>query len=247
MHNQFTARPEVIFITYNEIIRNPYPYLLSVLIEKYKHVYQDFLDVDKLIDKDIRIMERLCTQRQEKNIFREFSIREFDFDGGLKEFEELHEDMYLEEQVPLLEIGKQIGLLMSQKFTDKIYFYTPEFDLKTYVDIQKTFHDMTKIRYVYGDFIEAIEMIEEEITTFILNDIELVPDIFFMEKANYTNILIAEHGYNYYFDDNSQELKLKVDMGVYYENKDLVFSFATFKPLKMTEEHFSDLNLFEPE
>ena len=76
---------EYFFITYDNVIRNPYAYILHQLVnnDEYKD-YKDFLD-NELIGKSIDELCELLTVRPVKNPLEYFATKEFDYDLSLIE------------------------------------------------------------------------------------------------------------------------------------------------------------------
>lgn len=232
--NEFTKRDEIIFISYDEVIKNPYPLLLSTIITKYKDVYKDFLSLDKLENMSMDDLYVLCSQRHDKNIFRYLSKKEFNFDKALNDLYHKFNDLFI--NTDLLPIGNSIHILLSQKFTKKIYIHSKEYDKRIHLDLQLNFRDMTKINYVTGNMSEVISSLEG-VTTYIFNDIM---DVSYLigEKMNYTNILVANYGYNYTLNENGT-LMLRINLEDMM--KKYVFKFSTFIPIDLSEKHINSI------
>lgn len=240
MQNEFAGKSEIIFICYDDVIKSPYPYILNKINEKYHPFYKDFLELDIIKDMDIADLEMFCNTRENKNVFYDLAKIEFDADGSLADLAKNFEDMYFE--LPLLEMGTSLDTIKSQKFTEKIYVYTKEYDLRIHLDIQKTFRDMKMVNYVSGDFDDVIASLEG-VTSYILDDISYVPSIFFHGKGDFVNIMVANYGYNYYVDDEDEVVKLKIDVDQYAT--DNTFKFATFSPMEMVEDHFKSVAVLD--
>lgn len=233
--NEFTKKPEIIFIVYDEVIKSPYPFILNLIKKELRPYYEDYLDLSILDKMDSDNIMRFCIQRHEKNIFRMLAKKEFDYDEALKDIVNKFDDLYI--NCDLLSIGKSIEFIKYQKFTEKIYIYTPEYDKRIHFDIQSTFQDMNKINYVTGPFYDVISSLDG-VTSYILNDILDLSTLLALDKTKYTNILVANYGYNYSLtDDNKLVLRMNPEplMDKY------IFKFGLFLPNSLTENHFSDL------
>lgn len=234
--NEFTKSPEIIFISYEEVIKSPYPFIIKQIQEKYKDYYKDYINFDLIDNLDLDNINRLCVQRQEKNILKYLSKKEFDFITALNDIYKKFDDMFIKSD--FLSIGKNIHFLLSQKFTQRIYMYTPIYDKRIHLDIQMNFKDMDKIKYVTGDFFEVVKSLDG-ITSYILNDIMDVSTLLSTNKISYTNILLANYGYNYTLNENGKLiLRLNIDEIM----KEKIFKFVTFTPIDFSESHFSALN-----
>lgn len=233
--NEFTKQDEYIFIEYEEIIKNPYPFILKQLRDKYKQYYEDFINFSKIDNLNDDNLLRLCLQRTEKNILRYIAKKSFDFDKALDEVYNKFDDMYI--NLPLMNIGKNIPLLLSQKFTKKIYIYSEKYDKRIHFDIQSNFNNMTDINYVTGDFHDVMEKLEG-ITAFILSDINKIIPIVHHKRSEYTNILLAQYGYNYTMIDDKLSLRIPLDE---YVKGDNIFKYVTFMPTDLSNANFSQL------
>lgn len=234
-HNKWNTQDENLFVMYDDIIKCPCPQVLNLICSNFKVAYRNFIDFSEIDNMDMKNLLRLSIQRSHINILEYLSIRDFDFAGALKDV--MKHDRLLYEKSEPLKMVSSITMLASQKFTKKIYIYTPEYDERVYLDIKNIFKDMSKIVYMTGDFQEAVQALEG-ITSWFINDITLVPTIFFENKANYTNILIPEYGYNYFYDEETSgdKLKLKIDMDKYLPQH--TFKYATFLPHDLDETFF---------
>jgi len=232
--NEFTKMDEVIFITYDEVIKNPYPILLLTILKKYKDIYKDYLKLELIDGMDLDDLYVLCCQRHEKNIFRYLTKKEFDFDKALNDIYYKFNDLFI--NTDLLPIGNSIHMLLTQKFTKKIYVYTKTYDKRIHLDLQLNFHDMTKINYVTGNLYDVLNTLEG-VTTYIFNDIM---DVSYLigDKLNYSNILVANYGYNYTLDENKNMI-LRLNLSDIYNQ--YVFKFSTFIPIDLTEKHLESI------
>lgn len=237
MHNEFEGKPEIIFITYDEVIKSPYPFLLNEINTSLQGVYDTFLDLSEVKGRDMGNLLRLCTQRTDRNLFEYLAKREFDYATALKELKDRYFEVY--DKSPLLTMGTSLQMLLTQKFTEKVYIYTEEYDIRVHLDIQNTYKDMKRVNYVTGDFGKVLDKLEG-ITSYILNDLDYIIDILNKDKAEYTNILLASYGYNYVLDEDNDSLDLRID--VEHLIKDRICKFGTFIPAEFTHQDFSQVN-----
>jgi hypothetical protein len=235
-HNDFEMRPERIFITYNEVIRNPYVYLFNKIDTKLRDFYKDFIDVDKFKGLNDKNMLRFLTERTDKQPFRFLAKRDFDMDDALKELMHRYPKIY--EESPLLDIGDQIHMMLTQKFTEKIFVYTEEYDVRVHADIQKLYNNMERVTYVSGDFAKLIQRPElDGITTYIVNDLDYIYEVLEAGKADYVNFLLAKYAYNYIYNEDDDKMELRMDMEDMMG--EAICKIAMFTPARFTEEHFT--------
>jgi hypothetical protein len=236
MHNEFEGRSETVLVTYDDVIKTPYPFLLNKIDTKLRSFYEAFLDVDKFKGLDMNNLLRLCVQRTDRHLFRYLAKTDFDFDGALKELQDRYFEIY--EQSPLLAMGDGIQMMLTQKFTNKIYIYTEVYDIRVHLDIQKTFNDMERVNYITGDFPSVLNKLDG-ITSYIVNDLDYVIDIINSGKTEFTNIMLAQYGYNYALDDDTQTLEFRMNLSDLIGDR--VCKLGTFMPVNFTEKHFSQL------
>lgn len=235
-HNEFDARKEVIFITYEDVIKSYQPTLLRYILDNYPDKFSHFINIDKIKRLDQNNLIRLCIQRTNKNILEYLAIREFDYELVLKTLKSKIVDLYFES--PILVMGDSLNILLTQKFVDTIYIYSEEYDPRIHEDLIELYNQNEKIRYVVGDFSSCIRKIPE-VTTFILNDVDYVLDIINEGKEEYSNILIANYGYNYILNEETDEIELRIDLDKILANK--VCKHAIFTPLNMDTTYFTQL------
>lgn len=236
IHNAFAIKPEVVFVTYDEVVKTPYPIILNQILTRYKSQYEEYLNFLEIHDYDLKNLIRFCIQRTKKNVFHQIARKKFDWDTSLKEIKDKFFDIYT--QSDLLSVGEGLVFLINQKFTKKVYIYTEEYDVRVHLDIQRTYHDMRMINYITGPFEKTISSLDD-VTSYILNDADYIPIIFKNNKANYTEILMANYGYNLAIKSGTDALVPKIDMESY--TKDHIFKFGIFMPLNMDESYFSKL------
>lgn len=231
MANEIAFLPECLFVTYDQVIKDYRGEMLRRLMIYYKESYRSFIDVDKLSSMDIAELSGIGISSTCENIFEYLALREFDYDKTLMDAYNKYPDLFIFS--PLLKFGESIEVLLKQKFTHKIYIYTSDYDVRINMDISSTFQS-DKVVYVTGDFCEAVKIIPEKITAFVLNDIRLVDELIAIDKIDATNILVGKLGKNYTIGEDDM-LLLKID--------DLEEKMLTegFKVMSFTTDHEAKL------
>lgn len=226
-------KEEIIFIMYDDVIKSPYPALLNNILNQYHDFYSKFLDLDKLNGYDMNNIIRLCVQRTEFNLFQYLAKTKFNFDKSLKDFSSRFDTLYKDSS--LLTIGESLHVVMSQKFTQKVYFFSHEYDPRIHKDIQLTFGENKKITYLAGDMVDAINN-TPGINSFILNYYDDIEKICTTNKIKGSNVLLARYGYNFSLNEDGI-LDFRVDTNRL--QKEYGFKFASFIPTQLTNEHFT--------
>lgn len=232
--NQFASQQEVIFITYDDVIKSSKLYILKTLLNdiEYKKCYKDFINYSKIENKDDQQLNAIISASTKSNILEFLATKEFDYNVTYDDLVSRFDDIY--EKSDLLEIGKSIYVLLQQKFTKKIFIYTKDYDKRLHKNITDLF-DMESIVYINGEFEDVINDIfsTDTITSYILNDINLLQKLIDMDKVKFTSVLIANYGYNYTLNDDLIPI-LKID-NIDNISKEKVFKLGVFQPIADTK------------
>ena len=227
------TQKEVVFITYEDVIKDCRPEILRYIMKNKKDEFKDYLKVDILENLTDDQYIGLCLSSTSMNILEYLSKKDFNFDKTLEGI--MQKDPLLYEKCKLLSIGESIHILLKQSFTQKIYIYTPQYDERIHHDIKKEYPD-NKVEYISGPIEGVLNAIEERITTYILNDIELLKMMVDLKKVSYTNVLLANLGYNYALDEDD-------NLVLRYENLDIIADDNVFKVVTfMTTKKYDVVN-----
>lgn len=226
--NQFASQKEVLFITYEDVIKTTKLYILKKLLEEeYKSCYKDFIDYSKIEGKNDNDLMGVITASTDINILKYLSISEFDYDVTYTDLLLTYPECI--EKSKLLTFGESIHVLMKQSFLNHIYIYSKFYNENIEKDITNNY-GTTMISYVTGDFKEAVSSVpsENRITSFILNDINYVQTLLDLDKVAYTNLLVANYGYNYKLNKDGIPI-LKIDK-IDDLGKERIFKLGMFTP-----------------
>lgn len=226
--NSFASQKEVLFIMYDDIIKTTKFLILKKLMEEpYKSCYKDYIDFNKIENLSDEKLMKLIFSATDKNILKALSINKFDFDNT-------YIDLYLNypdiiKMSEPLAFADSIDILLKQKFVEKVYIYTPYYDKNIYDDIYDTYGD-SRIIYVYGELNDVLDKLlkSTRITSYILNDVDIVNLLIKKGIIPYTNILIVDTGWQYTINEKGiPVLKLKDSDKI---SKDFIFKLAMFSP-----------------
>lgn len=234
---ELSKQPENIFVDYEGVIKSSVPTLLSQLELVFKESLKDFINFDMITGMNRANLTRISVQRTEKNILKYLAKKEFDYDKTLKEISDSFVDLYMNSD-NLVMAETLSGIILKQKFLNNLYIHTEEYDKRIHYDIQNNFKiNCSKVHYITGKKEEVYDDLQG-ITSFILNDIEDILLLIKLKKTEYTNILVANYGYNYKLDEKTGEVVPKVELTEDMLKKN-IFKFATFMPVKLTLDHFN--------
>lgn len=225
MLNHFATRTENILIEYEDIIKSSNIGLLKMIKSTYRDDIKDFIFIDQIDNITEDKLEIFSTARLEKNILHALKKTPFDYDFVFKTLIDSKVDLYANME-PLM-FADVVNVLLSQKFVKNVYIYSKRNDPRIECDIAILFNGSEKVNYVSGEFNDVIDALED-ITLYVLSDIDKVGQIISKNKQEYCEFMIAEYGYNY--TEEGGIIKLKGG----YENlqEDKIFKMGTFSPIK---------------
>lgn len=228
----FAKRPEIIFMDYNEVIKSPTLFMINMIRGPLAKVYNKFINVEYLQSLTPEEIDIYLLQRKNKNIFQDLAITEFNYEKAYNDLYKKFDDMYL--RIPLMKIGETIDYLVNHKFTKIVYFYSAEYDPRIQIDINYSFKDTSKIKYVWGDLTDVLNKIEQP-TSYFLNDAWTIPQLVFAKKTELTDILCARYAFNLKYNEELDEVEPVVLIQRYANES--VFKFAFFSPLNLNHKH----------
>jgi len=232
VNNPFTMREEIILVEYKDVIKCPSAGVLSLIKEDYMDDLKGLINTNKLDLLDFKNIQRYAIERPHKNILDYIKIKDFDTKAVYDALYNAYDTIYMD--LPLMTIGNSLYFISQQKFTKKIYIFSEEYDKKIEFDIKENYCEMKNIFYVAGDLPSIIEAIEP-VTSYIFADVDHVKTIMDLGKLEYTEIMVAQYGYNYEIRDSVLTIKGG------YENMthEKLFKIACFTPLVMDDSYFT--------
>jgi hypothetical protein len=215
--------------------------MLNKIIHEYYDELNELLYLDVIKDYDIYNLERLCIERTDVNPFR-YLKRDIctneTADLLLETFEDEMFDMYT--QSKFTNFGSRIFNLVTQPQIKELYIYVERpitqimYDCKTYFE-----QFGNKIKYVCGDFIDVIKKLPNKPTSYILNDADYIKDLIDNNFIEFTEIIIAELGYNF---EVSEDKSIVLKNGYEDLMEEHIFKIGYFPTLMLEDKHFSCLH-----
>lgn len=230
-NNPFTMRKEIMLIEYTDVIKCPSAGILNLIKKDYINELKDLININKLNLMDFNNIQRYCIERPTKNVLDYIKVNPFNTDTIYKALYNAYDTIYMD--LPLMSIGDSVYFLSKQKFTEKIYIFSEEYDKKIEFDIKENYCELDNVFYVAGDFKSIINSIEKP-TSYILSDIDKVQTIIDENKIEFVEIMVAQYGYNYCIDDSILKIRGDYDKMMYDKN----FKIASFTPLKMDDSYY---------
>jgi hypothetical protein len=239
--NFFSTRDQYIFICYKDVIKHCYPIMLNKIIHEYYDELNELLYLDVIKDYDIYNLERLCIERTDVNPFR-YLKRDIctneTADLLLETFEDEMFDMYT--QSKFTNFGSRIFNLVTQPQIKELYIYVERPITQVMYDCKTYFEQFgNKIKYVCGDFIDVIKKLPNKPTSYILNDADYIRDLIDNNFIEFTEIIIAELGYNF---EVSEDKSIVLKNGYEDLMEEHIFKIGYFPTLMLEDKHFSCLH-----
>lgn len=199
--NQYVTSDEYVFVQYHDIVKSYKPYLLKHMLNSdYREGYADYINFDLFKDYSDSKLLGLAIKSTEPNVLKFIKTKDFYYDICLEDILSQLPEVYRDSK--LLSIGTSLSMLLTQKYVKKIYIHSPVYDERILTDIQESYGFNPKVIYVSGDFIGAVKQCPDTITTYIINDIRLIDELIKINKVEYSNIMVADCGWNYRLTDN---------------------------------------------
>lgn len=231
-NNPFTMRDEIILIEHDDVIKCPSLGILELIKDKYTDDLKGLIDLSKIQRMDFKNLQRLCVERPTKNILDYLKLTDFNTGDIYDELYKSDKSIYM--GLPLMTMGSSLYVLSPQKFVKGIYIFSEEYDEKIEYDIYENFSDLSNVYYVAGDLKEIIQSIPKP-TMYIFSDIEHVQTIIDENKIEFTEIMVAQYGYNYEVKNSILQIKGDYDKLM----PELYFKIASFSPLKMDKSFYT--------
>lgn len=238
--NYFVMRDQYIFICYKDIIKLTYPVMLKELIDKYYDDLEPYLDLEKIKEYDIHNLERLCVERITKNplsYIKKPECTEETCDLLLDAFEDEFIEMYTKSR--LSDFGAKLYTILAQQGVKEVYIYAEKpieqipYDCRVYFDAYEG-----KVKYVSGNFIDIVKQLPNKPTVYILNDADYIQELIDNKLIEYTEIMVAELGYNYEVDE---DYILRIKGGYEDKMEKEIFKLALFPVVTLDKKHFTCL------
>lgn len=236
--NYFGTRDHYMFICYTDMIKLTYPVMLYELIKDYYDDLKDYLNLDHIKDFDLFNLERICVERIDINPLKYLKKPECSdevCDLLLKTFKEELIEMYTQSKFSVFG-AKMYNILETEKIKE-VYIYIEEPCYQVIVDCNVYFkkHEK-KIKYLTGDFIEAVKAVPHKPTCYVLNDIQYVHRLIENDFIQYCEVILGELGCNYELDDTFG-IKLKgIDESLM---KEKVFKLGITPVVELKNEHLT--------
>ena len=242
--NYFGTRDHYMFITYKDMIKLTYPVMLHEIIKDYYEDLKDYLELDKLKEFDIYNLERICVERLDINplkYIKKPNCSDETCDLLLQSFNEEMIDVYTKSRFS--DFGAKLYTIFPQDRIKEIYIYVEEPAQQVIIDCDLHFAEYkSKIKYLTGDFIKAVQCVPYRPTCYVLNDINYVHKLIEHHCIDYTEIILGELGCNYELDEN-YGMKLKgLDEKLIKEN---IFKLGVTPVVELERKHFTQLDMCE--
>lgn len=239
--NYFGTRDHYMFICYTDMIKLIYPVLLKEIVKDYYDDLKEYLNLDHIKHLDMKNLERVCAERIDINPLKYIKKPECPDDVCdllLKTFKEELIEMYTQSQFSVF--GSKMYNILELDRVKEVYIYIEEPCHQVIIDCNVYFsRHKQKIKYLTGDFIEAVKAVPHKPTCYVLNDIQYVHKLIEHQFIDYSEVILGELGCNYELDDNFG-IKLKgLDEEIM---KNHVFKLGVTPIIEITKDHLSQVD-----
>lgn len=242
--NYFGTRDHYMFICYKDMIKLTYPVLLYRLVRNYYNDLKDYLELDKIKDFDIYNLERICVERLDINPLK--YIKKPDCpdklcDDLLLAFNDEMIDIYTQSR--LSDFGAKMYNIFAQERIKEFYIYVEEPNEQVIIDCRVHFPDFQhKIKYLTGNFLDAVKVVPNRPTCYVLNDIQYVHQLIDSGIIAYSEVILGEIGCNYELDENYLPKLKGIDE---YVMKEKIFKLGVTPVTELKREHFTQIDMSE--
>lgn len=231
---------DCVFVEYYDVIKSPWFVLLHYIHDN--EALQELFDITEVYDASIEELYEWYINREERNIFLNFPLKEGVFEEIFEsneeayyiwvtdflnsELEKIHQCVSADTS---LNFAKAMTFLDGSTITKRIYVYTELYNSAVEEELQIKYGQ--KVQYVYGDFKDVIEKNDIDAnSTFVFSDIEKVLSLKECGILEYSSIVIADR-YAYNYTKNNDPI---VDVDELAENT--IFKLSYFDNLTSYEE-----------
>ena len=242
--NYFGMRDHYMFICYKDMIKFTYPVLLYRLVREYYNDLKDYLDLDLIKDYDIYNLERICVERLDINplkYLKKPNCPDKLCDDLLLTFNEEMIDPYTQSR--LSDFGAKMYNIFAQDRIKEFYIYVEEPNEQVIIDCKVHFPEFQhKIKYLTGNFLDAVKIVPHRPTCYVLNDIKYVHEFIDSGIIAYSEIILGEIGCNYELDENYMPKLKGIDENTM---KEKIFKLCVTPVAELHAKHFSQLDIDE--
>ena len=154
----------------------------------------------------------------------------------LRTFNEELTDIYTKSRFS--DFGAKMYTIIPQERIKNVYIYVEEPNYQVIIDCHVHFGDYTsKIKFLTGDFLEAVKCVPFKPTCYMLNDINYLKQLIDNNMIAYSEVLIAELGCNFELDeDYNMVLKYGINEKMM---QDKIFKLGIVPIVELKQEHFT--------
>lgn len=188
---------ERVFICYEDVIRSiKFGVLKYIKQPQVRPNYEDYINFSAFENFTDGQLLAWLSALPSQNLFEMIAKKEFDYKNSYIDTVFEAEGIFLNAYI--LDIGKSIAALLPQKFVERIYVYYPHDDPRIDENLKMVFPiNNNKIHIVTGKFEDAVNSITDNITMYIINDIEMMLTLSRMGRLANSQVMIADYAYNY--------------------------------------------------
>lgn len=235
-------KADTVFIQYEDCISCISFAIIKYLL-KHEEEYKDFIDYSKIKGKNDKILIRIALMRRTSNILNFLSKEyiEWDINEAMRKIELNYDELY-SESYKLTFFGTVTRFLFEPSFKN-IFIYHPNPDKRYIKELLSNFDytkNISKIKLVFNDNLEETLRNNNDISCFIVSNMDLAKYLLENNWVDNKEIIISETRYNICVNKEGDILPLlNLDKFITENNK--MINYGLMKPLNMDITYFEDL------
>ena len=234
-HETLRESPVSMVVSYHGVLRDANQFIMhQILNDPHLHKQlEKYVDFDRFKNMSDNRIDLKMMLREIKNPLEWLSIKPFNYEANYKKLYEHYPNMF-EKSAPL-PFYRTIVQMIEAKFVNHIYIYAKDYDERIAYDIVKTFGKNDIVKFVNGNYLDVLEILEE-VTTIVTGDISEVSPIVTIPKYHKSMVMVARYGYNY--EMVKGKLALKDDFT--NQCRKVGIKLVEFTPIDINEEAMLD-------
>ena len=235
-------KADTVFIQYEDCISCISFAIIKYLL-KHEEEYKDFIDYSKIKGKNDKILIRIALMRRTSNILNFLSKKdvEWDTNEAMRKIELNYDELY-SESYKLTFFGTVTRFLFEPSFKS-IFIYHPNPDKRYIKELLSNFDytkNISKIKLVFNDNLEETLRNNNDISCFIVSNMDLAKYLLENNWVDNKEIIISETRYNICVNKEGDiSPLLNLDKFITENNK--MINYGLMKPLNMDITYFEDL------
>ena len=195
LHTLNLQKADILFV-YENVIKNPDAFILKKIVKDFRSKFEEYMDTNIISTLDITPLTLILIDRNDKNVLRWVSKKEFDYESNYNFLHKQFLNMYNESI--MLDGGKILLRFIHSFCIGNIYIWNPVDDKRQRYDIVKNFGG-PNVMYITGDLGACIDKYKPKLVYDW--DADRIYDLVRTNEHKDTLFGIANYGFNFEKDN----------------------------------------------